>query len=307
MTPFFSVVVTVYNKSNFIESTLKSVLNQSFKRFELIVVNDGSTDNSVELIKTFKDSRLQLITTRNQGASNSRNLGIEKANCDYIALLDGDDTWDLEYLKTVSEAIAKFPDEKIYATAVSQKYNERIIPLKYNIEQNAIFGVHNYFKASREHSIITSSSVVFHKSILKKSGLFDSSIVSGQDTDLWIRFGMQSNVVFINKQLVTYNHSNMSLSNTTFKLKDKPKFDKYFKEEKNDPLLKAYLDRNRYAMAILSKIVNDTKSFDFYTAHIDFENLSRKQKLLLKCPRWVLKLLIKLKSIKNRKLYYPES
>ena len=111
MTPFFSVVVTVYNKSNFIESTIKSVLNQSFKRFELIVVNDGSTDNSEELIKTFKDSRLQLITTRNQGASNSRNLGIEKANCDYIALLDGDDTWDSEYLKTVSEAIAKFQDD----------------------------------------------------------------------------------------------------------------------------------------------------------------------------------------------------
>ncbi|WP_299364569.1 glycosyltransferase family A protein [Winogradskyella sp.] len=307
MIPFFSVVVTVYNKSDFIENTVNSILNQSFENFEVIVINDGSTDNSAEIIKTFKDQRLKLITTKNQGASKSRNLGIKQAKCNYIALLDGDDIWDLNYLDYMFRAINTYPNQKIFTASVSQKYEERIIPLKYNINQNGLFGIHNYFEASKAHSIITSSSVVFHKSILEKTGLFDPSIVSGQDTDMWIRFGLFNEVVFINKVLATYNYNPKSLSNTTFKLKAKPKFDKYFEEERKDPLLKAHLDRNRYAMAILSKIVNDSESFNYYTSHISTENLGKKQRFLLKGPRWLLRFLLKLKSYNKKKLYYPES
>ena len=307
LVPFFSVIITVYNKAHFIKNTLDSVLNQTFKDFEVIIINDGSTDTSAKIINTFKDQRLKLISTPNQGASVARNTGINEAKYNYIALLDGDDTWDLTYLEHIRNVIGKFPDYKIFTTAVSEKYEHKTIPVVYNFEQKELYGVHNYFDASKKYSLLTSSSVVFHKSILEKTGLFDSSIISGQDTDMWIRFGMYYDIVFINKQLATYTYNATSLSNTTFGLDKKPKYDKYYQDEKKNKPLKAFLDRNRYSMAILSKLQDDKKSFNYYLSHIEMHNLNLRHKILIHSPKWVLRLLLKLKSLKGGKLYYPEN
>ncbi|NRB83692.1 MAG: glycosyltransferase family 2 protein [Winogradskyella sp.] len=304
--PIFSVVISVYNKAEYIKNTLNSVINQSFNDFEVIVVNDGSSDNSLEIINSINDERISVITTENLGASMARNKGIEASKSDFIALLDGDDYWDKNYLKTIYEAISNFPNQNIFSVAIAQKYKNKIVPVNYSFKQIETFGIHNFFKSSKKYSLLSSSSVVFHKDIIKKTGKFDPSIVSGQDTDLWIRFGLHFDIVFINKQLVTYTYNTNSLSNTTFNLSQKPKFDNYRTYEKNNHLLKAYLDKNRYSMAILSKFQNDIKSFEFYINNIDFYNLNTKQKLLLKSPLWCLKLLQKVKSIKGEKIYYRE-
>ncbi|WP_430466588.1 glycosyltransferase family 2 protein [Winogradskyella ouciana] len=303
---FFSVVITVYNKADFIKNTLNSVLNQSFKDFEIIVVNDGSTDESEAIINSFNDTRIRLITTKNQGASVARNTGIKVAKYNYIALLDGDDIWDKEYLKTIHTANLKFPEHKIFATAIAQKYEHKTVPVSYNFKQSELYMSYNYFEASQKYSLLTSSSVVFKKSILEKTGYFDPLIISGQDTDMWIRFGLHYDILFINKQLVIYNYSPSSLSNTTFGLDKKPKYDKYLKKEQNNKYIKAYLDRNRYSMAILSKLQSDNKSFNYYKSHIDINTLSTRKNLLLISPKWLLKLLIKLKSLKGEKVYYPK-
>ena len=302
----FSVVISVYNKADYIENTLKSVVNQSFDDFEVIVVNDGSSDNSLEIINSINDDRISVITTENLGASMARNKGIEESNSDFIALLDGDDYWDKDYLKTIYEAISIFPNQKVFSVAIAQKYKNKIVPVDYSFNQTETFRIHNFFESSKKYSLLSSSSVVFHKAIIKQTGKFDPNIVSGQDTDLWIRFGLHYDIVFINKQLVTYTHNTNSLSNTTFNLSQKPKFDNYLTYEKDNPILKAYLDKNRYSMAILSKFQNDKKSFEFYLNNIDFKNLNTKQKLLLKSPLWFLKLLQKVKSIKGEKIYYRE-
>lgn len=302
----FSVVISVYNKADYIENTLKSVVNQSFDDFEVIVVNDGSSDNSLEIINSINDDRISVITTENLGASMARNKGIEESNSDFIALLDGDDYWDKDYLKTIYDAISIFPNQKVFSVAIAQKYKNKIVPVNYSFNQTETFRIHNFFESSKKYSLLSSSSVVFHKAIIKQTGKFDPNIVSGQDTDLWIRFGLHYDIVFINKQLVTYTHNTNSLSNTTFNLSQKPKFDNYLTYEKDNPQLKAYLDKNRYSMAILSKFQNDKKSFEFYLNNIDFKNLNTKQKLLLKSPLWLLKLLQKVKSIKGEKIYYRE-
>jgi len=302
----FSVVISVYNKADYIENTLKSVVNQSFDDFEVIVVNDGSSDNSLEIINSINDDRISVITTENLGASMARNKGIEESNSDFIALLDGDDYWNKDYLQTIYDAISIFPNQKVFSVAIAQKYKNKIVPVNYSFNQTETFRIHNFFASSKKYSLLSSSSVVFHKAIIKQTGKFDPNIVSGQDTDLWIRFGLHYDIVFINKQLVTYMHNTNSLSNTTFNLSQKPKFDNYLTYEKDNPLLKAYLDKNRYSMAILSKFQNDKKSFEFYLNNIDFKNLNTKQKLLLKSPLWFLKLLQKVKSIKGEKIYYRE-
>lgn len=302
----FSVVISVYNKADYIENTLKSVVNQSFDDFEVIVVNDGSSDNSLEIINSINDDRISVITTENLGASMARNKGIEESNSDFIALLDGDDYWNKDYLQTIYDAISIFPNQKVFSVAIAQKYKNKIVPVNYSFNQTETFRIHNFFASSKKYSLLSSSSVVFHKAIIKQTGKFDPNIVSGQDTDLWIRFGLHYDIVFINKQLVTYTHNSNSLSNTTFNLSQKPKFDNYLTYEKDNPLLKAYLDKNRYSMAILSKFQYDKKSSEFYLNNIDFKNLNTKQKLLLKSPLWLLKLLQKVKSIKGEKIYYRE-
>ena len=104
----FSVVISVYNKAGHIENTLKSVLAQTVQNFEIIVVNDGSTDSSLDCINAFEDPRIIVYTTTNKGAGAARNFGITKATSPYIALLDGDDYWHPHYLEDICKLQALF-------------------------------------------------------------------------------------------------------------------------------------------------------------------------------------------------------
>lgn len=114
----FSVVIPLYNKEQTILKTVASVLTQTYQNFEIIVVNDGSTDNGVSLLgNTFQDDRIRIINQENQGVSAARNNGIRNAKYDYIALLDGDDEWLPGYLAKVKVAIEKFPDAGMYGSA----------------------------------------------------------------------------------------------------------------------------------------------------------------------------------------------
>src|SRR5690554_2358538 len=109
----FSVVIPLYNKEKYISLTLKSVLNQSFKDFEILIVNDGSTDRSVEVVKKFDDSRIRLVDQPNAGVSAARNKGIKEAKFDWVAFLDADDRWDVEFLSEIANAIKKYPNNLI--------------------------------------------------------------------------------------------------------------------------------------------------------------------------------------------------
>lgn len=304
---FFSVIISVYNKEKYIKHTIESVLNQTFSDFEILIVNDGSTDKSEAVIKSIVDQRIRLISTQNEGASQARNTGMKAASSNYIALLDGDDTWDHSYLQHMYDAICKFPYIKIFTAGVSQKYNDKVVPVEYSFNPTELYSKHNYFKASKKYTLITSSSVVFHESILAKTGLFDTSLISGEDTDLWIRFGLHFDILFVNKRLATYNYDVSSLSSTSFDLNKKPKFDKYFDQEKENPFLKKFLDRNRYAMAILSKLQDDKENFFYFTSHLNTSNISQRQRLLINAPKWLLILFLKIQSFKGERMDYPHS
>ena len=99
---FFSVVIPLYNKANYIENTLKSVLDQTFTDYEIIVINDGSTDESEAVVRQFNDKRIQIFHQKNQGVSVTRNLGIEKSTGKLIAFLDADDYWLPNHLQELA-------------------------------------------------------------------------------------------------------------------------------------------------------------------------------------------------------------
>lgn len=305
MNVFFSVVVTVYNKEEFISETLQSVLNQTFTDFEVVVVNDGSSDGSLAVIEEFKDNRIRVLNQVNQGASAARNNGMLVAQGEFIALLDGDDLWESNYLEQIHNAVNIHPEKQVFASAISHKYNGRIEDVSYSFERTKDILVLDYFAASKKHPILTSSSIVFRKKeILEKVGKFDESIKSGEDTDYWISLGLHYPIVFLTRPLVYYIYSSTSLSNAYYSLAMKPRFDKYLEEEKKNEDLRHYVNQNRYSMALMAKIYNEHKMYNFYKSYLTTSDLSLKKRFLLNSPRWILNLFLKLKSFSGKKLYY---
>lgn len=295
--PFFSVVVPLYNKEKHIEKTVQSVLNQTFENFELIIVNDGSTDLGFEKLKTIKDNRIKLFERENFGASAARNFGIEKASATHIALLDADDLWQSDHLEEHYKSITKFPKAALYCNAYRLKLTNTfehnasyILP-----KQNEICIVPNYFKASSIHPIAMTNTVVFKKKDFIEIGGFDPKIRSGQDLDLWIRFGLQKKIVF-NPAITTCYDKTVegSLSKGNYIKSKYQMFHSFRAEEKENTALKKYLDLNRFSLAIQCKYLNDTDSLKKLKSDISLKSLNIKQAFLLFAPSWIVRNLKKL-------------
>lgn len=300
--PKFSVTISVYNKEKHIAKTLESVLAQTFTDFEIIIVNDGSTDDSEKVIKQFNDPRIHYFYQENQGAAAGRNAAISKATAPYIALLDADDLWEPDYLETMDALIQSHPNESVFACAVAVETKGKTIKSTYsipNLQSGKVYNV-DYFNASYLNTVLTSSSTVINKRVLEEVGTYDASIKSGQDTDLWIRIGLNYKIIFIYKFLVTYRYIQQSLSNKTKKIYSKPKFDNYTMYEDRNPALKKFLDLNRYSMAILAKLDHDRENFKKYFEKIDLNNLNKKQRLLLKLSPKSTRFLYSLKNFFER-------
>lgn len=292
---FFSIVIPLYNKENYIENTLKSVLAQTFTDFEIIIINDGSTDSSEAKVLPFADSRIKYHSRENEGASAARNFGIDTSTSKYITFLDADDYWYPEFLQTMFQNIIAFPDEKVFSAAIETETSKNVFAADYSIEKTAHVQVVDYFPASFKETAICTSCAVFHKSVFDKVGNFDTTIRSGQDTDLWIRIGLVFKVVFDWTILARYVFDAKSLSKNKSYSKTRIRFEKFDEAEKANPDLKKFLDLNRYSIAIKSKINGDLAYFNTLCNEIDLANLSVKKKMLLFAPRFLLRILLRLK------------
>lgn len=151
----FSIIIPLYNKEQTIVRTLYSVLSQTYHDFEVIIVNDGSNDNSLDNInKNILDSRIKIINQENQGVSAARNRGVEESKHDYIAFLDADDEWLPGYLEKVIEAISLFPNAGMYCTPgfhrsiitgegvffIENKYKNKILAIDYFLDPKKLGG-----------------------------------------------------------------------------------------------------------------------------------------------------------------------
>lgn len=112
--PFFSIIIPLYNKEDTVERALDSINNQSFKNYEVIVINDGSTDSSVSVAKSYNSINLIIIEQNNQGVSTARNNGVNAAKARFVAFIDADDEWKPEYLQEMYELIKRYPDAAVY-------------------------------------------------------------------------------------------------------------------------------------------------------------------------------------------------
>ena len=124
--PRFSVIIPIYNKEKDVETTIKSVLNQTYIDYEVILVDDGSTDNSLDIVNAIEDDRIQIFTKQNEGVSKTRNYGITKAKAEYIAFLDADDYWYPNHLENLNFLITTYPNHNWFASAYEKKRTEKL-------------------------------------------------------------------------------------------------------------------------------------------------------------------------------------
>lgn len=191
-TPKVSVVLATYNRRHLLKKTIDSVLNQTFKDFEFIIVDDGSTDNTEEFIKSYDDSRIKLITTPNQGRSKARNLALNLSKGKYIAFIDSDDLFmplKLEKQVHFLDAFEEFG--MIYTAANVIDDFDKPIPVVYHapVSGDLYYDIAFYLPVT-----ICLPTVLIRKNILDKTGFFAEEMIRFEDTDLWRRVSKQTKI-----------------------------------------------------------------------------------------------------------------
>lgn len=210
-----SVVIPLYNKENQIKQTLHSVLTQTFQNFEIVIVDDGSTDNSLKEVEKIKNSRIRIIRQQNAGVSAARNKGIKEAKYKLIAFLDADDEWKPEYLASQYELYRKYPDCNVYACNYEFRDNNgnisntiiRKLPFK---GQDGV--LNNYFEvASCSHPPICSISIMVKKNAIQSIGGFPLGIKSGEDLLTWAKLATFNQIAYNKAPYAQFNIEGYSL------------------------------------------------------------------------------------------------
>lgn len=196
----FSVVVPLYNKELSISKTISLVLEQTFHNFEIIIVNDGSTDKSLEKLNFFNDNRIRVIHQENSGVSKARNKGVKNAKYDWIVFLDADDWWLEDHLSVIKNMIDNHKNFFVFCSSyiISSEFK--------NIESNNdITIVKNYFKESINNFFFWTSAACIHKNVFKEVGLFRDELSIGEDLEMWVRIGRVYPIVKSSKITALYN------------------------------------------------------------------------------------------------------
>lgn len=301
--PFFSIVIPLYNKKNFIKNTILSVLNQSFQDFEIIIVEDCSTDDSKKRVDEINSDKLKIIQhTVNKGLSASRNTGIKSASSDYIAFLDADDLWMPNYLEKIYDLIHKFPEASLYATNYEEVYPNQIKILpKTKLKSTEIdLIIEDFFLTNLSQTIYCPSSFCVKKPVFETVGCFNENIEIGEDVDFNIKSNYYFKLAYSQKPLVQYIiFAENQITHSSIKSKAMIDFSVYDNISKENVPLKKYLDFNRYIMAKRFKLEYDFDNYYKMKNEIDANSkksgLNYKQLFLLNAPVFLLKLIGKTK------------
>jgi len=192
-----SVVIPTYNRYDFLKRALASVFAQTYQPSEIIVIDDGSTDNTSDIKQDFPS--IKYFYQKNCGVSSARNLGIKKASYEWIAFLDSDDEWHPQKLK--EQVLFHKQNQDILMSYTDERWirdsKEVKIPKKFKKHGGDIFN------ECLSHCIIAPSASIVHKSLFDKVGLFDEELEVCEDYDLWLRIALENKIGLVDKKLIT--------------------------------------------------------------------------------------------------------
>lgn len=207
----FSVILPLFNKAPFLCRAIDSVLAQDCTNWELLVVDNNSTDGGPELLRQYNDSRIRLLHEPQQGVSFARNKGVNEARYPWICFLDADDTWSAGILSHFSEQIKKYPEAVMYSAAYQIIETHSGIRPVQRMKEDAlseVYPANNFFKAYVHADMpVHTSSVCVSKSLFLEMGGFDTSIHYGEDTLLWSRIFLKGKVVVSSFMGATYHRN----------------------------------------------------------------------------------------------------
>ncbi len=206
--PLISVIVPAYNAENTILKTIESVRHQTFSDFELIVLNDGSTDRTLELLDTIKDDRLKIFSYENQGASVARNRGIAHAMGEYISFIDADDLWTPRKLEMQLDALQRHPKAGVaYSWTVLIDEEGKFL-----FAQDPLYFEGNVYPNLLVDCFIASgSNVLINRRSVESVGAFDSNLIIGADWEYYLRLAHQWPFAVVHKYQVLYRLSSWSM------------------------------------------------------------------------------------------------
>lgn len=299
--PFFSVIIPLYNKENYIQEALRSILNQCFQDFEIIIVNDCATDKSLEKAQEIASEKIRYIYhEKNKGLSASRNTGIINAKAQYVAFLDADDWWLPTYLEKIKLLIDHYPTASIFATAYTEAYPNRkyLEPAvnKKQLPKDELLLIDDFFIYNINQPLYNPSSVCYNKKIFDEVGFFDETITFAEDVDFNIRANFKHKLAYCNSIGMHYTvFSENQITTSGIKGRKIPDLNKYEAWEETNPYLKKYLDFERYVFARQSIMADDDLQYKLLVDAIDFKNLTFPQRILLKMPKSILIMIKKVK------------
>jgi len=208
MDPKVSVIIPTYNRAQSLSRSIQSVLGQTYKNFELIIVDDGSEDNIEEVIRGFNDSRIKYFRHDvNLGGSAARNTGIKNSTGEYVAFLDSDDEWLEKKLELQVRAMESRPSDDWGGAYCSYIYTDR----KNGLVKAEKYGNLKKDLLKQEASFCAGSTLLVSKSVIDNIGLFDENFKRHQDLEFLVRFFRRYNILSVKEPLVKINgHSKIS-------------------------------------------------------------------------------------------------
>ena len=207
----FSIIIPLYNKAPYVAKAIQSVLSQTCSDYELVIVDDGSSDSSVEIALRVIEGHGQcrLIRQENAGVSSARNNGVAVSKGDYLCFLDADDWWDTVFLEKMSELISEFPDAGIYGAnyTIVNETKKKTRVAKIGVAEGFKKGYINYCQAyaNTMYMPLWTGAVCIPRAVFDEMGGFAKGVKLGEDFLLWIHIALKYKVAFLNAPLAYYN------------------------------------------------------------------------------------------------------
>lgn len=197
----------LYNKAPYVRKAMESVVDQTYGDWELIVVDDGSTDGGGDVAAAIADPRIRIVRQDNSGVGAARNHGVALAAAPYVAFLDADDWWEPTFLAEMAGLTERYPDAGIYGTSywIVKNGRKRVAPI--GVDEGFTEGEINYCRVYAKTLCmpLCTGSVCLRRDVFDEAGGFKTHLKLGEDFDLWIRIALKHKAVLLNKPLFSYN------------------------------------------------------------------------------------------------------
>ena len=304
MTPRFSIIVPLYNKADYVRKALESILTQSYTNYEVVIIDDESTDNSLSIVndfvKTVESGKWKVESQPNSGVAAARNNGVAKSKGEFVCFLDADDWWEPTWLEEMDRLIREYPDAGLYAT--NYVYYK---PGKTHVALNLERGYINYPEAYLQSGSmpVTSITTCMPRKVFDEMGGFPLGIKLGEDFLLWAKTALHYPVAFSEKPLAYYNNDVPASLRATRNLHT-PEHHMIFNLDEIEHIINDQLpmtnDQSAAWHALLDKLrvsglMNYWLNDEYHDAaaeelkKVDWSKQSKKTKALYEKQMWLLK------------------